>query len=109
MPSDGKSALSMPSECTQIFTVHVYWIYPCNRGNLPLILKEMLFKIQNFFNINGILPLVQGSITSTKYFVANCTGNSSTYTFVTKFLPVDSEVTLYNSVPESFLHNEHVE
>ena len=58
----------------------------------------MLFKVQNFFNINSRLPLVQESITSTKYFVINSTGNSSTYTFVTKFLPVDFEVTLYNSV-----------
>ena len=57
----------------------------------------MLFKVQNFFNINSRLPLVLESITSTKYFVINSTGKFQ-YTFVTKFLPVDFEVTLYNTV-----------
>jgi hypothetical protein len=36
----------------------------------------MPFKVQNFFNINSRLPFVQRSITSTKYFVINSTGNS---------------------------------
>ena len=56
----------------------------------------MFFKVQNFFNINSRLPLVQESFTSTKYFVINSIGNSSIQ--YTKFLPVDFEVTLYNSV-----------
>ena len=55
----------------------------------------MLFKVQNFFNLNSRLPLLQGSITSLKYFDVKFTGNSSMYMFVTKFLPEDFEVTLY--------------
>ena len=35
---------------------------PCNRGNFLLRLQEMLFKVQNFFNINSRLPLVQGQL-----------------------------------------------
>ena len=36
--------------------------------------------------------------TLTKYFSLNFAGNSSTYTFVTKSLTVDFEITLYNSM-----------
>ena len=57
----------------------------------------MRFKVQHFFHVKSRLPLVQESITSTKYLVINSIGNSSMYTFVTKFLIVDFEVTLYNS------------
>ena len=60
---------------------------PCKKGNLILRLQEMLFEVQIF--LTSLVHFVQGSITSTKYFVANCTGNSSTYTFVTKFFGVN--------------------
>ena len=52
----------------------------------------MLCKVQNLFNINIRLPLVQESITSTKYFVPNSTGNSC-IRFTCRL-----EVTLYTTV-----------
>ena len=62
----------------QLKTVCTYTAFdPCNRGNLLWRLKEMLFKVQHFFNLSSRLPLVQGSITSSKYFVINSTGNGS--------------------------------
>ena len=53
----------------------------------------MLFKVKHFFNIISRLPLVQGVNYFNKVFCYKLK-----YAFVTKFLPVDFEVTLYNSV-----------
>ena len=83
--------------CSLITVKNIVTMYtgfePCSRGNLLLILWEMLFKVQKFFSMNSRLPLVQGSITSTKYLVINSTGNSSipfnkvfTWTFWSHFI-----------------------
>ena len=62
----------------------------------------MPFKGQHFFNLDSRLPLFQGSITSSKYFVINSTGNCI-IRFVTQFLPVDLRA-LYTTVQPKLLN-----
>ena len=62
--------LQLKTVCIQLLTPAIEVIY---YGDY----RKCFFKVQHFFNLSSRLPLVQGSITSSKYFVINSTGNGS--------------------------------